>query len=66
MSDFYNLDSDVIFLLFGCGIFATRLSDFYNSGVGFRILDVGLLQLKWHLQASVDYIITRVEHFLAC
>ena len=57
MSYFYYLD--VGFLQLGCRIFTTRVSDFHN-------LDVGLLQLKWHLQASVDYIITRLEHFLAC
>ena len=43
MSDFHN--SNVGFLLLGCQILATRMSDFYNSDVGFYNSDVGFLQL---------------------
>ena len=78
-SDFHN--SDVGFLLLGYGIFTTRMSDFYytnvaflqlewmwdfyNSDVGFYNLDA-IFTTQMAPTRSVDYIITRVKHFLKC
>ena len=75
-SDFHN--SDVGFLLLGYGIFIGFL--LHECGIFATCMDVGFLQLGCRIlqlgcrifttqmapTRSVDYIITRVEHFLAC